>query len=98
MERPLVREELGNVGRKAILTDGETATSQAEGEEEAIDQANEAGKNKKMTSTRSSAGHCLPLPNKTDLADVDAPYYTNWAREYWCYDSIPPASAKPKLK
>src|SRR5215472_6207464 len=40
MERPLVREELGNVGRKATLTNGEIASSQAEGEEGAIDQAN----------------------------------------------------------
>jgi hypothetical protein len=100
MEKPLVRDELGNVGRKAILANGEIASSQAEDEEEAVDQAqaNEIGKNKKMTSSRSSAAHCLPLPNKTNLADVDAPYYTNWAREYWCYESIPPAKAKPKLK
>ena len=102
METPLIRDELGNVGRNAILANGEIASSQTEGEEEAIDQAQANGigknKNKMITSSRSSAAHCLPLPNKTSLADVDAPYYTNWAREYWCYESIPPANAKPKLK
>jgi hypothetical protein len=31
---------------------------------------------------------CLPLPNLTGMRDVDAYYYQNWARVYWCYDSI----------
>jgi hypothetical protein len=37
---------------------------------------------------------CLPLPNLTGTRDVDAYYYQNWAREYWCYDSIQSASRK----
>lgn len=27
---------------------------------------------------------CVPLPNGTDAADVDAHYYQSWAREYSC--------------
>ena len=30
---------------------------------------------------------CAPLPNVTNPEDVDAHYYQNWAREYWCDDS-----------
>src|SRR5579864_4960701 len=37
---------------------------------------------------------CVPLPNLTGTGDVDAYYYQNWAREYWCYDSIQSASGK----
>jgi hypothetical protein len=46
-----------------------------------------------------STKHCVPLPNVTKPEDVDAPYYKNWAREYWCYDSIQlGAGAKRKTK
>ena len=37
---------------------------------------------------------CVPLPNVTSPEDVDAHYYQNWAREYWCYDSTRSADAR----
>src|SRR5262249_12070318 len=40
-----------------------------------------------------TAPQCAPLPNVTNPEDVDAHYYQNWAREYWCYDSTRSAAA-----
>ena len=34
-----------------------------------------------------TAPQCAPLPNVTNPEDVDAHYYRNWAREYWCDES-----------
>jgi hypothetical protein len=42
----------------------------------------------KTTKPPVSDPNCLPLPNLTGTRDVDAYYYQNWAREYWCYDSL----------
>lgn len=40
--------------------------------------------NKNLAKPPSSAAHCMPLPNGTNPADVDARYYKNWATEYSC--------------
>lgn len=70
----------------------------AEGEVAATDQSkllpNE--RDKKIANPGLSPAHCLPLPNMTNQKDVDGPYYNNWAREYWCYDTIQSTVAKPK--
>lgn len=41
-----------------------------------------------------TAPQCAPLPNVTNPEDVDAHYYQNWAREYWCYDPARSAVAR----
>jgi hypothetical protein len=48
----------------------------------------------KTTKPPVSDPNCLPLPNLTGTRDVDAYYYQNWAREYWCYDSLQSAIRK----
>ena len=88
VEKPIIR---GLSGR---------ASQAAQGEAAAMNEHNLVpnGREGKPPRPASSGAHCLPLPNTTNLTDVDASYYRNWAREYSCYDSIPSAAAKPKLR
>jgi hypothetical protein len=55
---------------------------------EAMDQNNPEAKEKeqdrKIGKPPASAAQCMPLPNGTNPADVDARYYKNWATEYSC--------------
>jgi hypothetical protein len=87
VEKPLVGDELGNARANAI--DGEetsnSAKAQAVDNEPDLPACNTA---KPLLPPSES----LPLPNMTKPGDVDAPYYQNWAREYWCYDSIQPTA------
>jgi hypothetical protein len=97
MEKPLISDEFGNAGAKAKLANAKRVSAQAgQGEEAAMDQNNEV--DSKIARPALPPRRCLPLPNMTNLTDVDAPYYNNWAREYSCYDTIQSAVAKPKLK
>jgi uncharacterized protein with FMN-binding domain len=70
-----------------------TATADDAGEA-AIGQDNRGNKLDARTALSELTAQCVPLPNVTNPKDVDAPYYLNWAREYWCYDSIPSAVAR----
>ena len=44
---------------------------------------------KKTGNRRFSVPECVPLPNATNAADADAPYYENWAAEYSCVFRAP---------
>ena len=66
-----------------------TVMAADDAEEAAMGQDNRVG-NKldgKTAVSQLTAPQCVPLPNVTNPEDVDAHYYRNWAREYWCYDS-----------
>jgi len=98
MRQSPITKESGDAGSKGIFVNAQkrVSTQATQGEEAAMDQNYEL--NRKIARRAMSPAHCLPLPNRTNLTDADAPYYKNWAREYSCYDTIQSTVGKPKLK
>jgi len=101
-EKPLIRKESPNSGSKEVLANNNESNAEAaahEDQQTAIGQNNN-GVHKDQPNKASdifkpdlSTPKCVPLPNVTSPADVDAPYYQNWAREYSCYDLLQAAAA-----
>jgi hypothetical protein len=83
------QESNSGVQDQAVNDDApSTMTAADDAGEAAIGQDNRGNKlDARIAMSELTAPQCVPLPNVTNPKDVDAPYYLNWAREYWCYDS-----------
>jgi hypothetical protein len=95
-EKSRINEESSSAAPHQVVNDNASNTVMAADDAEgaAMGQDNQL-RNKLDGKTAMSAltAQCVPLPNVTNPEDVDAHYYRNWAREYWCYDSTRSAAA-----
>jgi hypothetical protein len=96
-EQSRINDESSSAVPDQVVNDNEPNTVMAadDAEEAAMGQDNRV-RNKldgKTAVSQLTAPQCVPLPNVTNPEDVDAHYYRNWAREYWCYDSTRSAAA-----
>jgi len=85
LEKSLIRQESAKSEAKPIVAmdhgSNGAKVKGAQRELEATDETNRLG-HERNTNPNSALPTCLPLPNGTELGDVDAPYYGNWAGEY----------------
>jgi hypothetical protein len=86
LEKPLIAQEFAKSESRAIVmmdhgSNGEKDQAADHGLEAAPDDVNRVG-NERSTIPNPRSLSCLPLPNGTEIGDVDAPYYDNWAGEY----------------
>ena len=86
LEKSLIRQESSKSEASAIVAmDSARNAGKDQGAsrelEAAIDEGNRGG-HEGSTIPNPASPTCLPLPNGTELGDVDAPYYDNWAGEY----------------
>jgi len=97
-EKSRINEESSSAGQDQVVSDNPPNTVMAadDAEEAAMGQDNRASNklDEKTAMSSLTAPQCVPLPNVTNPEDVDAHYYRNWAREYWCYDSTRSAAAR----
>jgi hypothetical protein len=101
--KPLIRKDSANSGAKEIVANNSAlnpVTAAHDDQETAMGSNNNGvrGELQPMKASKGSlpdlsAPKCVPLPNVTSPADVDAPYYQNWAREYSCYELIQAVAA-----
>ena len=100
--KPLIAMRSANSGAKAIVANNNALNAvkgSHDDQETAMGRSNDGVRNDKdseIFAPTLSTPKCVPLPNVTAPADVDAPYYQNWAREYSCYDLIQAAAAAGK--
>jgi hypothetical protein len=86
LERPLIGQEFSKSEARAIVLTGNGRNGEKEQGvhrelEAAMDDGNRVD-HERGTIQNPRLPSCLPLPNGTELGDVDAPYYDNWAGEY----------------
>jgi len=85
LEKSLIRQESAKSERPIVAIDpgpnGEKVKGTHRELEAATDEGDRVG-HERRTIPNSALPTCLPLPNGTELGDVDAPYYGNWAGEY----------------
>lgn len=86
LEKPIIGQEFAKSESRAIVimdhgSNGEKDQGTHRGLEAATDEVKRVGY-ERNTIPNPASPSCLPLPNGTELGDVDAPYYDNWAGEY----------------
>lgn len=80
MGKPVVREEFPKPASQQAMMKDESDLGSQGGPESLAAALNQNPLRRGLLDA--TAATCLPLPNRTNLGDVDAPYYQNWSREY----------------